>query len=228
VYQNHSFRFARLLPMIHQRTKDLYFLALSKATLPNYWLHRARRRKSGPLHLHLGCGPKYLPGFLNIDANPRRKVDLWLDVRCGLPFKSGSVDSIYTTHMLEHLYSDELERLLKECRRVLRPAGGMRIIVPNLTSAIRAFQSNSPEWFGSYPQNFTSLGGRFSNFIFCAGQHRTAFDFTYFDEILRGAGFARVTASGEGQSMVYGEQVPRYEAAVNGDLPHSLYVEAFP
>ncbi len=203
MYQNHSFGFARLLHMIHQRTKDLCFLALSKATLPNYWIHRAWPRKSGPIHLHLGCGPKYLSGFLNIDANPRRKVDLWLDVRCGLPFKSGSVDSIYTTHMLEHFYSDE-------------------------TSAIRAFQANSPEWFGSYPQNLTSLGGRFANFVFCAGQHRTAFDFSYVDEILRGAGFERIIPSREGQSMIYGEQVPPYEAPINEDLPHSLYVEAFP
>jgi predicted SAM-dependent methyltransferase len=169
-----------------------------------------------------------LPGFVNIDANPRRKVDLWLDVRCGLPFQAGSVDSIYTTHMLEHLYSDELEHLLKECRRVLKPGGGMRIIVPNLASAIRAFQENSVGWFGSYPHNFSSLGGRFANFIFCAGQHRTAFDLTYFDEILRGAGFAKVVLSAEGQSLIYGEQAPAYEPFRDKDMPHSLYVEAFP
>jgi predicted SAM-dependent methyltransferase len=213
--------------MIHQRTKDLYFLALSKATLPNYWIRRALPRKAGALHLHLGCGPKYIPGFLNIDANPLRKVDLWLDVRCGLPFESGSVDSIYTTHMLEHFYNDELKRLLTECRRVLKPSGGMRIVVPNLMSAIRAFQENRADWFGSYPQDFASLGGRFSNFIFCAGQHRTAFDFDYLDEILHEAGFPRVQSSDEGQSVIYGDFVPPYEPGGNRDLPLSLYVEAF-
>ncbi len=130
--------------------------------------------------------------------------------------------------MLEHFYSDELERLLNECRRVMKPSGGMRIVVPSLMSAIRAFQENRAEWFGSYPQDFASLGGRFSNFIFCAGQHRTAFDFGYLDEILHQAGFARVQPSAEGQSVIYNDFVPPYEPSGDRDLPSSLYVEAFP
>ena len=64
--------------------------------------------------MHLGCGPKYLPGFLNVDANPFAKTDLWLDVRNGLPFASQSVESIYATHMFEHFFDDELRRLMDD------------------------------------------------------------------------------------------------------------------
>jgi hypothetical protein len=35
------------------------------------------------------------------------KTDIWLDIRCGLPFASNSVDSLL--HAVEHLYPDELE-----------------------------------------------------------------------------------------------------------------------
>lgn len=214
--------------MLHQRQKDLAFLLLAKATLPNYWRRRlwnSVRSSTIARHLHMGCGPHYLSGFVNIDANPRHKLDMWLDVRCGLPFADQSVDSIYTTHMLEHFYPDELQQLLRECRRVLKPGGGMRIIVPNLASAIQAYTARREQWFEPYPMAFDSMGGKFSNFVFCSGQHRTAFDFEYMNEVLRASGFRHAELSAEGRSLIYPSNVPRYETS--GDIPHSLYVEAF-
>lgn len=218
--------------MLHQRYKDLCFLAIAKATLPNYWARKcfyALRPANGRrLHLHLGCGPKYLLGFVNVDANPLLEIDLWLDVRCGLPFRSGVAESIYSTHMFEHFYPDELQRLLRECVRVLRPGGGIRLVVPNLTSAIAAYSQEQHNWFSDdFPRHFESLGGRFSNFVFCDGQHRTAFDFSYMDEVLRSAGFREVEETGEGSSRLCGDDVPPYEPGDSKALPHSLYVEAF-
>src|ERR1022692_1747428 len=127
--------------LLHQRYKDLMFWGIAKATLPNYFLRRyvIGSPGNGSRHLHLGCGTKYLPGFLNIDGNLFNKIDLWLDVRNGLPFRSNSVDSIYSTHMFEHFYPDELKPLLRECARVLKNDGGIRLIVPNLESAIAAY-----------------------------------------------------------------------------------------
>jgi prepilin-type processing-associated H-X9-DG protein len=218
--------------MLHQRYKDICFMAVTKAALPNYWLRRWRYAiapsNGHALHLHLGCGKKYLPGFVNVDANPLQKIDLWLDVRCGLPFAANSVSSIYSTHMIEHLYPDELETLLRECVRVLKPGGGLRIVVPSLRSAICAYQQNRHDWFpGAFPRHFDSLGGRFSNFLFCDGQHRTAFDFGYLQEVLCKAGFAHVQESEEGRSRLYGEKVPSFEPNDTNGLPHSIYVEAF-
>lgn len=215
--------------MLHQRYKNIAFWGIAKATFPNYLLRRyvLPKRLNGATHLHLGCGPKYLPGFVNIDGNLFSKIDLWLDVRNGLPFGPNSIDSIYSTHMFEHFYADELGRLLQECVRVLKPGGGVRLIVPNLESAIRAYSEGKNKWFDSFPRDFTSLGGRFSNFIFCDGQHRAAFDFTYLDEVLREAGFREVERAAEGKSRLYGTGVPQYQPSDSADLPHSLYVEAF-
>lgn len=217
--------------LLHQRYKDLLFLTIAKATLPNYWLRKCFYATGAgqdyPRHLHLGCGPKFLDGFVNVDANPLHKLDLWLDVRRGLPFRNSSVESIYSTHMIEHLFPDELERLFLECFRVLKPGGGIRLIVPNLHSAIIAYQENRAEWFyDSFPRHFDSIGGRFSNFVFCDGQHRTAFDFSYLDEVLRKSGFCEVEESSEGKSRLYGSNVPPFEPNDSG-LQHSLYLEAF-
>src|SRR6266576_6468156 len=193
--------------MLHQRYKDLLFWGLAKATLPNHVVRKCLngiRRRRGPQHLHLGCGPKYLPNFVNVDANPLNKIDLWLDVRNGLPFNSDSIDTIYCTHMIEHFYPDELQRLLIECLRVLKRGAGMRLIVPNLSSAIMAYSQNRSDWFyDDFPRHFDSLGGRFSNFVFCDGQHRTAFDFSYLREALHAAGFQEVEESAEGSSRLY-------------------------
>jgi SAM-dependent methyltransferase len=217
--------------LLHQRYKDLAFWAISTASLPNYLFRKvwySVAPGNGPLHLHLGSGPKYLPGFLNIDGNPFNKIDLWLDLRRGLPFPSNCADSIYSTHVFEHFYPNELEALLRECFRVLKPGGGIRLIVPNLASAITAYKQNRKAWFpDAFPRHFDSLGGRFSNFVFCDGQHRTAFDLSYMEEVLQSAGFRDVEESSEGCSRLYGENVPPFELGDSTELPHSLYVEAF-
>ena len=217
--------------MLHQRYKDVVFWGIAKATVPNYLLRRYLTRAqpaNGARHLHLGCGPKYLPGFLNIDGNLFNKIDVWLDVRNGLPFPSNSVDSIYSTHMFEHFYPDELKRLLPGMCSGLRNGSGIRLVVPSLESAIAAYTQQRSEWFyDSFPRHFDSLGGRFSNFVFCDGQRRTAFDFSYLSEVLREAGFQEVEKSAEGKSRLYGSSVPPYEPGDSMELPHSLCVEAF-
>jgi predicted SAM-dependent methyltransferase len=216
-------------PVLHQRYKDIYFLVLSKATLPNFLYRRNLRpwhsKQGQRLDLHLGCGPKYLTGFVNIDANPFHKLDLWLDVRNGLPFRSSSVDSIYSTHMFEHFYPDELVCILRECFRVVKSGAGVRIVVPNLRNAIMAYEQGRIDWFGdAFPRHYKSIGGRLTNFIFCDGQHRSAFDFSHLEEVLRNAGFSRVVEVAEGKSVVYGDDVPKYERSKD-EFSHSLYVE---
>jgi prepilin-type processing-associated H-X9-DG protein len=129
--------------------------------------------------------------------------------------------------MFEHFFARELDDLLRECVRVLKPGNGIRLIVPNLASAIVAYNQQRGEWFDAFPQHFDSLGGRFANFLFCDGQHRTAFDFGYMDEVLRRAGFGSVDEMAEGKSRVYGDTVPHYSPGDSKNLSHSLYVEAF-
>jgi hypothetical protein len=116
----------------------------------------------------------------------------------------------------------------QECVRVLRNGSGIPLVVPSLESAIAAYTQQRSEWFyDSFPGHFDSLGGRFSNFVFCDGQHRTAFDFSYLSEVLGEAGFREVEKSAEGKSRLYGSSVPPYEPGDSMELPHSLCVEAF-
>lgn len=71
--------------MIHQRQKDVLFFVISKGSVFNHFCRKYvspwKNRNGKGVYLNLGCGDKYCDYFVNIDANPLRKVDLWLDIR---------------------------------------------------------------------------------------------------------------------------------------------------
>ena len=54
------------------------------------------------IHLHLGCGPHVLEGFINIDKYYKHKQVLQYDMY-EIPFGENTVDTIYSSHALEHL-----------------------------------------------------------------------------------------------------------------------------
>jgi predicted SAM-dependent methyltransferase len=53
------------------------------------------------------------------------------DVRKGLPVQPASVEAIYSSHMLEHIYFDEANAVLRECHRALRGGGVLRLALPD-------------------------------------------------------------------------------------------------
>jgi predicted SAM-dependent methyltransferase len=162
---------------------------------------------------------------VNIDINPRNHPDLWLDIRSGLPFPPASVAFIYTSHTLEHLPLAHVTGVLRECRRVLEPGGWLRIVVPDLLKAIKAYVEHNEEWFLDWPHSFRSVGGRFTNYLFCDSQHKCAFDLDLMSELLSGAGFATIVSACGGQSRV-GQQYPCELARIEEEDERSLFLEA--
>jgi SAM-dependent methyltransferase len=67
------------------------------------------------------------------------------NVEYGLPFLGNSVQYIYSSHFLEHLYKDDAKKLLKEAYRVLKPGGKIRLCVPDLQYVISLYQKGDRE-----------------------------------------------------------------------------------
>ena len=111
------------------------------------------------LKLNLGCGDKTPEGWVNVDYalgawlfkipcfaifnkkfklfNIKWSEKIFLhDLREKLPWEDNSVDVIYSSHTLEHLFLCEAKTLLQECYRVLKPNGIIRIVVPDLKSYV--------------------------------------------------------------------------------------------
>ena len=63
------------------------------------------------------------------------------DLRKPLPFPDDHAGAIYGSHVLEHLYLVEAEALLRECFRVLRESGVLRLVVPDLRAAVDEYAS---------------------------------------------------------------------------------------
>jgi len=103
-----------------------------------------RNRLGDDLYINVGCGAYPLTGFLNIDIG--RGADLRWDVRRGLPFPDGSVSGIFSEHFLEHLTQGDGLFFLRECRRVLKPGGLVRVAMPDLDAIVARY--GAEDWRG--------------------------------------------------------------------------------
>ena len=129
-------------------------------------------RSDNPVRLNLGCGLQAPLGWINVDGSwnarlakyprlrrmlssfrllPADKLEIpWSpsilirDVRKPLPFSDGSVSAVYSSHVLEHLYREEGQRLIAESFRVLAPGGILRIVVPDLRAIVEEYLGNGP------------------------------------------------------------------------------------
>jgi predicted SAM-dependent methyltransferase len=106
----------------------------------------------------------------------------------------GSCQEVYASHVLEHLaYNGELQRALREIRRVLEPGGTVRISVPDLEILCRLFLE--PKL--SVPDRFHIMrmmyGGRADQHDI----HYVGFSFDFLSAFLSGAKFCNIRRVGE-------------------------------
>jgi len=96
------------------------------------------------MKLHLGCGSRRIPGFVNIDCRPGPAVDDVQNARCLPPRKypPGSVDLIYACHILEHFDHWTYEGVLRHWHRLLKPGGILRISVPDFEKTCAHYQEH--------------------------------------------------------------------------------------
>ena len=64
------------------------------------------------MKLHLGCGDKYLEGFIHCDIRKYEHIDYVINLNDLSTFKDNSVDEIYACHVLEHFGRFEIEDVL--------------------------------------------------------------------------------------------------------------------
>ena len=90
------------------------------------------------LKINLGCGLDYRLGYVNVDT-----LDIKNDVKHDLetypwPIESDSAGEILASHLLEHVIDHGdyrgFFRFFKECHRILKPNGIVKIRTPNYTS----------------------------------------------------------------------------------------------
>jgi predicted O-linked N-acetylglucosamine transferase (SPINDLY family) len=92
--------------------------------------------------LHVGCGgadvrslPAYFQGFwdeVRLDINPAVRPDIVASMLDMSAVAEATIDAVFSSHNIEHLYPHEVELALKEFRRVLKPEGLLVLTCPDL------------------------------------------------------------------------------------------------
>jgi predicted SAM-dependent methyltransferase len=190
-------------------------IAATAAARPLAARQIARLRQRRPLKLHLGSGPIYKTGWVNIDLVPA-KVDVPWNLANGIPFPDGSVDAVMHEHFQEHLTLREGYELACESWRVLKPRGILRVGVPDAGQAVQSYAGNwSEDWARSAPTGMIAIQE-----LFYAHGHRAMYDGQTLTLLLRAAGFSDVQRYAFGKGRLQ----------PNEDSPHrqggTLYVEA--
>lgn len=79
------------------------------------------------ISLNLGSGKIKWPGWIGVDLN--EKADVQADLK-NLPFADEYADRIAAIHVIEHFYRWDVESVLKEWMRVLKPGGKLILELP--------------------------------------------------------------------------------------------------
>jgi len=128
---------------------------------------------------------------LNVGASPIWRKEGWhiLDhkIREGnettitgdasnIPIENGSCETIFNSHMVEHIPHTRLEDIFIEFNRVLEKDGVLRILTPDLNKIARAYVDRNEEFFQKAKLEDENIrvdlgyGGMFMNFVVSPGQ----------------------------------------------------------
>ncbi len=106
--------------------------------------------------LNVGCGPrqpdKLAPVFrepgwreLRLDIDPGVEPDVVASLTDMRAVPDASVDAVWSSHNLEHLFAHEVPTALAEFRRVLKPQGFLLVTLPDLQAVAKVIADGNPD-----------------------------------------------------------------------------------
>ena len=227
---------ARARPPIEQLTRRV------KSTSRRAMGRLTRRRtiqsylRSHPVRkLQIGSGSSLLEEWLNTDIRPRRHERVLLDAARPFPIEDETFDYVFSEHVIEHLGFPEGLSMLRQCHRILRPRGRIRIATPNLERVASLYANPKTEVQRAYIEYVTdhyiaqSRGYRASFVInghFAILGHRFLYDPETLEMAAREAGFDQFSwwepgesgdpnlAGLESHGKIVGEEINRFETLV--------------
>lgn len=195
--------------------------------------------------VQFGCGSCCPDEWENYDVSPALTVGRWPvlgpmifrngsfpanarygDIVKGLPVTENSVDVIYSSHVLEHLYKDDCETAVHNVLAHLKPGGVFRFVVPDLRRMARAYldydvNDGGLRFFGGMhvsPAEKPRGLIKKIRFLYGHSAHRWMWDYRGLADLLQRSGFSQIREANMGDSDIAEfasvEMADRYELAV--------------
>jgi len=106
--------------------------------------------------VHIGCGPYLIDKWLNVDLQPVYGAT-YMDAEQKYPFPDSSIQYIFSEHLFEHLSYTGGKNMLRECYRILKPKGIIRLTMPSLEFLINLYIDKENALYEKYIDWSTSL-----------------------------------------------------------------------
>jgi hypothetical protein len=161
-------------------------------------------------------------GWINSDIKEAPEVNLVADIKKGLPLASASIDYAVSVHALPELPYGELVPALEELRRVLKPAGVLRLVLPDLRRAIDAYIAGDEQYFHLVAKDSRTPGGRLITQMLWYGYSRSLFTSDFTVELLQKAGYVDIALCEAGQTAGKFSEI----VALDNRKAESFYIEA--
>lgn len=206
-----------------------YFFTHSRET---YRLRRRIAASTTPLNVSIGCGYTVPSGWIGIDFKRGRDV-FRCDLRRTLPFPDQSVDAILAEHILEHFPLDDLQLLIREIHRVLKPNAPFRIACPDALIIADLLKGHHSERVALQIKLERRVHGWEKDDLLKAkivnrishqfGEHHSLLTAETMTVLLENAGFSEVNECGPLDSH-YFEEVPSTHFEEFPDSIHEVFV----
>jgi len=183
------------------------------------------RKKSGPVYLNLGSGPRgsTAPEWVNIDGFKDKNVHYLCDFSRPLPFDNDTFDGIFCEHVLEHFTYEQGQILMEECKRILKKGGVIRIIIPDGQKILSSY-FHEPSKIVEYKQVKSGIPMEAVNIWFYQRyEHQCIYDADYLLYMLNKSGYTTTLQSSFNNTSTGTKEIvlddPKYSY-------ESLYAEA--
>ena len=138
-YLLHKF-FVKVKRHVFTFIKSAIFRGHSKTKLPVNLLS----------NLNIGGGPFFKsPGWVNLDGalSQENPYPFLFSKSCTFPIPSGVVNTVYSSHCLEHLDDSSVNRILWEVKRVLNKSGKFVLKLPDFEETLRSWADGNAGYF---------------------------------------------------------------------------------
>ncbi len=104
------------------------------------WKIREWLQTPGRHVLNLGGGSNLFDRWLTADIDPR--ADIYVNITTPLPFDNETIDVVYLEEVIEHVSYEKAASLSRECFRILKAGGTLRLTTPDLDSFVSHFDGS--------------------------------------------------------------------------------------